>query len=99
MPKLTGSQLHMRKIIIIFILGILLILAIIIYLRITKPTSTSVDPEVLGQVSAVKLKITQEGLYRVAFSDLGWDENLSELSLTHKNQPIPYELQSSPNGN
>jgi len=99
MPKLAGFQLHMRKIIVIFILGILLILAIIIYLRFTKPTSTSVDPEVLGQVSAIKLKINQEGLYRVAFSDLGWDENISELSLTHKNQPIPYELQSSPNGN
>jgi hypothetical protein len=63
-------------------------------------TIPTVAPEVLGEYQALKIILTQAGMYRLKLTDLGWDENaIDRISLTHKGQPIPYWIQSRSTGN
>ncbi len=47
-------------------------------------------PEILAAYEAVKITISEEGIYRLRLSDLGWDDAVGQnLAITHLDQPIP----------
>ena len=56
-------------------------------------------PEVLSAVASVKIKISEEGIYRLTLADLGWDSTVIEnLALTHRGQPIPIQIENNGEG-
>jgi hypothetical protein len=52
---------------------------------------SKIAPEAFSEHNQLKLITTQEGMYLVSLSDLGWGEDAIEsVSLTHKGQPVSF---------
>ena len=83
----------MRKTLILFT-TIFLLIPILIGCKSTESTPNSPpDPKLLAEAEAIKLRITEEGMYSIKLSDIGWNENnINEISITEKGTPVSYEI-------
>ncbi len=65
-----------------------------------KPSEAeAVAPEILSISEAVKIKISQEGFYRLPLADLGWDAAVAHnLAITYRDQPIPILVETDGDG-
>jgi len=86
----------------VFILSSLLaILAVMLLSCSTKESTSSpaLAPEILAEYDAIKLTVTQEGMYRISLDDFGWDENvLDSIAVTNNEQPIPFWIENNSAG-
>ena len=52
---------------------------------------SKITPEAFSEHDQIKLITTQEGMYFVSLSDLGWGEDMIDrFALTHKGLPVPF---------
>ena len=62
-------------------------------------TALPPDTDALSKTRSVKIAVTAEGMYRIPLDDLGWNETAAQtLTLTRRGIPIPYEVQTGPDG-
>jgi hypothetical protein len=73
---------------------IMLVIGISACNLISDSTQSSTDPEILAEFEAIKLTITQDGIYRIRLADLGWDGKTAEkVTLTNRENTIPYQVE------
>ena len=65
----------------------------------TEASAPNTAPEILAEYESVKIQISEEGLYRIYLSDLGWDKAVADtLAITHRDQPIPVFVETDDKG-
>ena len=62
-------------------------------------TNYKIDPESFAIHDQIKLITTQEGMYLVSLSELGWGEDaIDGIAITHKGQPVPFWVEEKDSG-
>ena len=58
--------------------------------------NSEIATEAFVKHDQIKLVTTQEGMYIVSLSDLGWSKDeIDDIALTHKGQPVPYWVEEN----